>query len=174
MLSKNDSLKKVLSLSNPCSCGSCNHGCKMGSGWLIEDDIPKIASFLNVSIENLKKDYLEKHKILNKWMWRPKILCKNKPYGKCIFFKNEKCSIHPVKPLECKVAMPCKEYGEKLTIWFMLNYVLDLNNDQSVKDYLLYLKSGGKTLPGGEPEKLISKKRLSVIKNMYNLNNIKF
>ena len=29
--------------------------------------------------------------------------------GMCIFFKNGGCAIHPVKPFECRHAMPCQE-----------------------------------------------------------------
>lgn len=148
MIKKSTPLKDVLSMASPCSCGSCNHGCRMGSGWLIDSDMLKIAKFLNISEDILRKEYLEPHMILNKRMYRPRLLRKEGlPYGPCIFFKGEKCSIHPVKPMECKIAMPCKDYGEQMTLWFMLNYILDEEDPKSVEEFESYLKSGGKTLP---------------------------
>jgi hypothetical protein len=42
--------------------------------------------------------------------------------------------------------MGCKDYGEDLMIWFMENYQVDENNESSMKQYEVYLKSGGKKL----------------------------
>ena len=164
MITKETPLNEVLNLAPACSCNHCNHGCTMGAGSLIETDVRNIANFLKISEREFKKKYLEKVKLLNKDVLKPKTLRKGKPYGQCIFFKNKRCSIHPVKPLECKIAMGCKPYGEELMIWFMLNYVLDKNNPESIRQYVSYLTSGGKTIKGGELKDIIpNKKRLKKI-----------
>jgi Fe-S-cluster containining protein len=167
MIKKSTPLKEILKLSKPCFCIACNHGCKLGSGYLVENDKKNIADFLNLSIKELENNYLEKKLLLNKTVYRPKLIKKNKmPYGQCIFFKNQRCSIHSVKPLECKIAMPCIKEGEKLTLWFMLNYILDVNDNEAIRQYSVYLKSGGKTLPDAKLNKLIKdKKKLKMILN---------
>lgn len=165
MISKNDPIDKVLELAVACSCPECNHGCTMGSGSLIDGDAQNIAKFLGIPLKKFKKKYLSKLRMFNKEVLKPKIIRKKgKPYGPCVFFKKGKCSVHPVKPLECKLAMGCRPYGEELTLWFMLNYVLDTNDDESIREYSSYLKSGGKTLPGGQLEDIVpDKKRLKKI-----------
>jgi len=159
MIRKETPLKDILEITPACSCNQCNHGCKMGSGSLIDGDVKKIAKFLKISEKELKKKYLEKVILLNKEILKPKTIRKGKPYGKCIFFKNNKCSIHPVKPLECKVAMGCKPYGEDLMIWFMLNHVLDKDNPESIRQYASYLNSGGKCIPGGRLDEIVPNKK---------------
>lgn len=155
MITKETQLKKILELAPPCDCSKCKHGCTMGSGFLSDNDLDNIAKFLNISMSQLQAKYLEETTILARKILRPKIIkTKHYPYGRCIFFKNG-CLIHPVKPLECKIAMGCKEYGEDLTLWFMLNHILDPENPESVREYASYLKSGGKTLKGGKLRDII-------------------
>lgn len=159
MLEKNTPLKEVLKLAHPCKCEACTVGCRHGSGFLVDEDIPKIAEFLGFSEEVLKKEFLEEVEKFNTKLFRPKILRKNKPYGKCIFFDEEiGCKVHEVKPLECKIAMGCKDYGEQLTLWFMLNHFVNKNDAESIRQYAAYLKSGGKTLRGGELKDLVPDK----------------
>ena len=54
--------------------------------------------------------------------------------------------------------MGCGPYGEELMLWFMLNHIVDANNPESVRQYAAYLKTGGRTLPGGELESLVPDK----------------
>lgn len=135
----------------------------MGSGFLAEGDAQKLAAFLKISEEDCKKKYLEEVQLFNKIMYRPKIkrqrLFGKKPYGQCIFFdRNKGCTVHAAKPLQCKVAMGCKEYGEELMIWFMLNHIIDVDDPESIRQYAAYLKTGGKTLSGGTLEELVPDK----------------
>src|SRR3989344_6619695 len=158
-LNKNADVKEVLKLAHPCKCEACTAGCRHGSGFLIDEDIPKIAKFLNVSEEVLKKDFLEEVEKFNTKRYRPKIIRKNKPYGKCIFFDEEiGCRIHGEKPLECKVSMGCKDYGEQLSLWFMLKHFVNKDDAESVRQYASYLKSGGKTLEGAQLKDLVPDK----------------
>ncbi len=158
-LSKSTPLKEVLGLSHQCNCDACANGCRYGSGFLADEDIPKIAKHLGITEEVLKKEFLEEVEKFNTKKLRPKILRKSKQYGKCIFFDEKlKCKIHEAKPLECRISMGCKEYGEQLSLWFMLNHFVNENDAESVRQYAAYLKSGGKTLPGAELESLVPDK----------------
>ena len=160
MIHKNTPLKEVLKLAAPCRCNECNHGCKFGSGSLVEDDSKKIAAFLGISEESLKKGFLEEIELLNKKMLKPKLVRDgNKPYGQCVFFDDEKgCTIHEVKPLECKTSINCKDYGEDLSVWFMVNHVVDANDAESIRQYAQYIKAGGKLIPGASLHELVPDK----------------
>ena len=166
MITKQTPLKEVLQLAAPCQCDSCNHGCKFGSGSLAEGDSKKIAKFLKISEEDLKKDFLEETELFNKKVFRPKLLRKKgKVHGRCIFYDDSKgCTIHEVKPLECKTSIQCKDYGEDLSIWFMVNHILELSDPESIRQYAQYIKTGGKTIPGASLEELVpNKERLKKI-----------
>ena len=150
-------MKEVLKLASPCQCNACNHGCKFGSGSLVGDDAKNIAKFLNISESDLKKGFLEEIELLNKKLLRPKLIReKSKPYGRCVFFDDEKgCTIHEVKPLECRTSIQCKDYGEELSVWFMVNHVIDPNDAESVRQYAKYIRSGGKLIEGARIEQLV-------------------
>ena len=77
-LNKNTDVKEVLKLSHPCKCNACTVGCKHGSGFLVEEDIPKLAKFMNISEQVLKKEFLEEVEKFNTKRYRPKILRKDK------------------------------------------------------------------------------------------------
>ncbi|MBI2659806.1 YkgJ family cysteine cluster protein [Candidatus Woesearchaeota archaeon] len=159
-ITKNTPLKEVLKLAAPCRCDSCNHGCKFGSGSLAGDDARNIAKFLDVSEETLKKGFLEEIELFNKKLLRPKLIReKGKPYGRCVFFDDNKgCTIHEVKPLECRASIQCRDYGEDLSVWFMVNHAVDVNDAESIRQYAAYLKSGGKLIQGAELESLVPDK----------------
>lgn len=160
LIHKNTPLKEVLKLAAPCKCNSCNHGCKFGSGSLVGDDAKNIARFLGISEENLKKGFLEEVELFDKKLLKPKLIReKNKPFGRCVFFDDNKgCTIHEVKPLECKTSIQCKDYGDELSVWFMVNQVIDAENPESIRQYSNYIKSGGKVIAGAELENLVPDK----------------
>ena len=158
-LTKNTPLKEVLKLTYPCKCEACNNGCRYGSGTLMEEDVPRIAKHLGITEDVLKKEFLEEVEKFNTKKLRPRILRKEKQYGRCIFFDKEiGCKIHEVKPLECKISMSCKSYGEELSLWFMLNHFVNENDPESVRQFATYLKSGGKTMQGAELKDLVPDK----------------
>ena len=166
MIHKNTPLKEVLKLAAPCRCDSCNHGCRYGSGSLAGDDSKNIAKFLGISEEELKNGFLEEIELFNKKLLRPKLIReKSKHYGKCIFYDDENgCTIHEVKPLECKTSISCRDYGEELSVWFMVNHTVDPNDAESVRQYAQYIKSGGKTIKGASLKDLVpDKERLRKI-----------
>jgi len=166
-LTKNTPINDVLKLTHPCKCEACSNGCRYGSGFLVDEDIQKIAKHLEVTDEVLKKEFLEEVEKFNTKKHRPRILRKGRPYGKCVFFDKEiGCKIHEAKPLECKIAMGCKSYGEQLSIWFMLNHFVNENDAESLRQYATYLKSGGKTFEGAELNDLVpDKEKLKKILN---------
>tara|TARA_B100001971_G_C18109792_1_gene493532 strand:- start:436 stop:951 length:516 start_codon:yes stop_codon:yes gene_type:complete len=156
MITRATSQKEILSLAPACKCSACSHGCSMGSGFLADADVQPMAAFLKVSEEELKKKHLEEVELFHLQKFRPKLIrADNKPYGVCSFFVEGKCSVHVVKPLHCKISMSCKEYGEKLNLWFLLNHMIDVDDAESVRQYASYLKSGGKTIAGGALEELV-------------------
>ena len=168
IIHKNTPLKEVLKLAAPCKCNACNHGCKYGSGSLAGDDAKKIAAFLGIPEKELKKGFLEGIELFNKKLLRPILIReKNKTYGRCVFYDDEKgCTIHEVKPLECKTSINCKEYGEELSVWFMLNYAVNPEYPESIRQFAQYIKSGGKLIPGASLEELVpDKERLKKILN---------
>ena len=164
MIKKNTKLKKVLEIASECDrCGYC---CTHGAGFLEPEDIPKMAKHLEVTEEQLKKVFLEESEVFHTKAFKPKLLRQGKPYGVCIFY-DEKfgCTINKVKPLQCK-AGNCKKHGDDLQVWFKLNYFLNPEDPQSVRDYAVYLDSGGKTLEGGKLNEIIpDKKKLKKILN---------
>lgn len=174
LIQKKSTLKDILKLAPACSCRDCNHGCKFGSGYFIDGQIQKVAELLKMDLKELKGKYLTEDIMLNKKMWRPKRKREKArmPFGECIFFDSvkEKCKIHQVKPLQCKIAMGCKDYGEELMQWFSVNYVLDLNDEDSIREYNIMVNSiidnGGKIIKGGSLKELIKdKKKLNKILN---------
>jgi Fe-S-cluster containining protein len=155
-------LKEVLELGEVCS--RKNNCCKHGSGFLAEGDLDKISKFLKLDKEELKKKFLVEKELFNRKLLRPK-LKGDKPYGVCIFFDEKGCKIHKVKPLQCRIGN-CSENGEELSAWFLLNYIIDKDDPESIRQYAVYLKSGGKLIPGGKLEDLIAdKKKLDKILN---------
>lgn len=147
IIKKNTHLSNVLKLTHPCKCEACSHGCKFGSGFLVGKDKERMARLLGLTEKELEEIYLEEVEQFNTKLFRPKIKNEGKPYGKCIFF-DEKigCKVHEAKPLQCRIAMGCKDYGEELMVWFMMNYQVKQDDEKSMREYDIYLKSGGKTL----------------------------
>ena len=173
MIHKNTPLKEALKLAAPCRCNECNHGCKFGSGSLIEDDSKNIAKFLGISEEDLKKGFLEEIELFNKKLQRPKLIReKGKPYGRCVFYDDKKgCTIHEVKPLECKTSISCKDYGEELSVWFMVNQVIEPEHPESIRQFAQYIESGGKVIPGASLQELVPNKEK--LKKMLNYEILK-
>ncbi|MCM2325185.1 MAG: YkgJ family cysteine cluster protein [Candidatus Woesearchaeota archaeon] len=153
------SKEEILSLGYPCKCDKCENPCKYGSGVLADDDYEKLAKYLKISVDDLKRDYLEEVTKFSITRHRPKLMRKDLPHGKCIFFDVKKgCKVHEAKPLECKVAMSCKDYGEDLITWFDVKHFFDPKDKESLRQYKIYVESGGKVLEGAEIHRFIDEK----------------
>lgn len=167
MITKKTPLKEILKLTYDCKCKACESGCRFGSGILTQGGEKKIAELLNISEEELKKKYLEETEEFNKKFLRPKLKRGEKPYGPCIFFdEKKKCTIHNAKPMQCRLSMSCKSYGENIMLWFMLNYIVDKDDPESIRQFASYLSTGGKTLEGGQLKDFVpDKNKLNKILN---------
>lgn len=75
-------------------CGQCCTGAP-GYAWVSDKEIEAIASFLKLSVEVFSKKYLRFAK------GRYALLEKKGSYD-CIFLKNKKCEIYPVRPTQCR------------------------------------------------------------------------
>lgn len=161
IISKKTPKEIVLKLGGECDAHSCekrSHCCSYTAGFLAEDDLKKIAAHLNLKEDELKEKYLEEKRMFNTLALKPKSLKKDKPYGPCIFLNNkEGCSIHSVKPLQCKL-YTCKEYGFDLMQWFYLNHLVNPKDPQSVREYAEFLRFN-EPIPGGTLEELVPDKQ---------------
>jgi Fe-S-cluster containining protein len=135
-------------------CKSCGHCCSYGTGYLEPNDVTKIANHLNMREDDLKNNYLEEVEVFHTTLLRPKKL--KKPYGACVFLRGKKCSIHKVKPLHCKIAN-CSEHGDALHQWFMLNYAVNPEDPQSVREWAQFLEFK-QPIPGGDLHDLVKSK----------------
>ncbi len=155
-ITKDTPVEEIIKLSPDCRCNACENGCKFGSGFLAKGDERRLAQLMNITEEELRKEYLEEIEVFNSKMLRPKLLrSKNKPYGRCIFFNEEKgCTVHRAKPLQCRASMGCKDYGEQLTMWFNLNHAVNADDPESIRQWAVYLKLH-KPIKGGELKDLV-------------------
>lgn len=171
MLHAKSSLDHVLKLTHPCRCPACENGCNFGSGAMVDGELKKVAEYLKKSEEDTKKEFFEEITRFGTTKLKPKLMREgDKPYGKCVFYEKDKgCSIHTVKPMECKIAMGCKDYGEELIIWYHLNQFLDIKNPESLRQFRDYLLSGGKTLEGAEFKDLFDEKLLKELESFDDL-----
>ena len=94
-----------------CMCAVCQEQCTHKPGWFKPGEAEKVAEFLRIDLQELFDQYL----MPDSWelprdsirTLSPAIKGK-KPgqrlayaAGECVFFKEGRCTIHPVKPYEC-------------------------------------------------------------------------
>ncbi len=139
-------------------CKRCGHCCKHSSGFLVKEDFKKIAKHLELTEEELKKNCLEEVQMFNTKRYRPRLIRNGKPYGTCIFFNTEEgCTIHGIKPFHCRIGT-CSEHGESIAEWFTINYFVNPEDPESVREWTAQIRAGKKTIPGGRVEELIPDK----------------
>jgi Fe-S-cluster containining protein len=73
-------------------CGDCCHG--YGGTYVTAADIEKIARYINTTAEEVMTSYCQSSG------GKP-VLAQNKD-GYCVFWKDNLCGIHPVKPRMCR------------------------------------------------------------------------
>ncbi len=181
LISKNTPKEVVLGIGKSCDrCGNC---CKFNAGYVLNEEIPRIASYLKISEEELKDKYLDETERFNKKIYKPKLLRKTKkidneevelPYGKCIFYDDRfGCIIHDVKPLYCAIAT-CKHYSKDVLQWYDLNFVVDPHDPESIRQWATYLRfNNNDVIPGGSLIELVpDEKELSDMLNFKLINNI--
>lgn len=95
-----------------CSCEICKYACKRKPGWFLPEEITNVSNFLNITEQELFDNFLAVDYYLGDntiFVLSPStktnITGEEFPYdpiGECIFYKDGLCSIHSVKPHECK------------------------------------------------------------------------
>jgi len=75
-------------------CGQCCTGAP-GYVWVIEEEIEQIADYLQLTTKEFSKKYLRKVK------GRYSLIEMPKTYD-CVFLKENKCQIYPVRPTQCR------------------------------------------------------------------------
>lgn len=86
--------KRMLKTSIKFSCRQCGACCMRGFIYLKKGEPEKIAAFLSLDAVNFKKKYT------SWYLWQGRVLNWDES-GACIFLKNKKCSIYPVRPFQC-------------------------------------------------------------------------
>lgn len=76
-------------------CGKCCTG-SPGYVWVCEEDIQKMAEYLQIPIDLFRRKYLRQ-----KNGRYSLVEMKSKGYD-CIFLKDNKCSVYPVRPIQCR------------------------------------------------------------------------
>lgn len=163
-LAKDTPVKVLKELGKDCrKCGNC---CSHGTGMLVKEDIPRIARLLGVSEEALKENYLEETEMFNTKAWKPRTIKGSKPYGKCVFYDDkEQCTIHVAKPFQC-VIMNCRDDAEQAIQWFYLNYLVNPDDPESIRQWASYLRHREWVIEGGNLQELVpDKDRLKKILN---------
>lgn len=140
-------------------CEKCGHCCSFGSGFFLAEDVRRIAKAMNMKKDDFIKEFLEETESFNTKLHKAKTIKENnKPYGKCTFYSKENgCEIHEIKPLHCKVGKGCGEEGEHISVWFALNYLVNVNDPESIRQWAVYLHDNP-TIPGGELLDLVKDK----------------
>lgn len=78
---------------------ACQPGCsnccdQEGYVYLAESDVPRIAKFLGMPRAKFEKQYI--------YRTRHRRRFRKPPDKQCPFLDNKRCSIHPVKPVQCR------------------------------------------------------------------------
>lgn len=75
-------------------CGKCCTG-SPGYVWVDQNEIKQIAQYLNISVEEFSRKYLRQVK------GRLSLIEYSNPCD-CVFLKEKKCQIYPVRPTQCR------------------------------------------------------------------------
>ena len=136
-------------------CSNCNsHCCRFTGGMFTSEEINHAAKNLGMSRKEFIDKCMEETERFNtKTFIAKQRKRKGKPYGSCIFLKENRCSIHDFKPLHCR-AGSCMEHGEKISIWYALNHHVNPADPESIRQWASYLKSHP-AIKGGRLKELV-------------------
>lgn len=95
-----------------CACTKCQNK----PGWFLPAEVERVAEHLDLPLEEVFQKYLmadyweADHEIADDvFVLAPAIVGETPgeeypadPQGTCVFYRNGRCSIHPVKPFECR------------------------------------------------------------------------
>lgn len=150
-ITKETTIQEILKIGSHCT--RSGHCCSYSGGFVLEGEILIMAKHIGINEDEFKQRYLDEIESFNTKHFKLKSNKDSKPFGPCIFLKNNLCSIHEVKPLHCRVGS-CHRLGEQLSIWFALNYFVNKNDPESIRQWAQYLKTHP-SIPGGELHELI-------------------
>jgi Fe-S-cluster containining protein len=89
-----------------CDCEKCRECCTREPGWFVPDEIPVAAKHLGLSEQEFVRQYCSEHVEDEVYSLSPK---QKLGSSECIFLdKMRLCSIHEVKPYECKKVYGCE------------------------------------------------------------------
>ncbi|KAA3617542.1 MAG: YkgJ family cysteine cluster protein [Calditrichaeota bacterium] len=92
----------------------CSNCCKISGGFVVirEVEIKPIAKHLKISVDEFLKQFTRKE---------GKYLCLIDRDGEdCIFLKDQKCSIYPVRPIQCRTFPFWPQNLKTEKRWFMI------------------------------------------------------
>lgn len=118
-------------------CTECGKCCTGGPGVINiqEEEIEKAAQYLNMSVSNFKKIYVKNRDNQNQL-----IQIRSQNYD-CVFLKDKKCGIYPVRPSQCRTFPWWKENLNSEESWKEAAKECEgINNQASVVPYEDILK----------------------------------
>jgi Fe-S-cluster containining protein len=95
------------------TCQYCRDGCTRKPGWFLPGEAEAAASFMGITLDEFFRAYLA----VDWWVDSPADIFvlspairgeepgtefPGDPRGTCVFYENDRCAIHPVKPAECR------------------------------------------------------------------------
>ena len=177
LISKNTPKEEILKIDNP---NPFNH-CLFSSGYVLNEEIKEIADFLGISEEELVNKYLEETERFGRKVHRIKQEKKKintsegkveLPHGKCAFYDERfGCLLGDKRPLFCKLSNH-PLFSKSLIEWFDLNFIVDPQDPQSLREWMTYLKfHNNDVIPGGELESLAPKEKINSILKFEHLSN---
>lgn len=104
--------EKLTRKSDDCSCEHCQSACTVKPGWFLPGQAEKVARYLGKSLKELFDESLSVdwwvgadplYLITPAVVGREGGMMPGSGRGTCVFFKDGKCSIHAVKPFECRM-----------------------------------------------------------------------
>lgn len=97
------------------TCSYCRKGCEMKPGWFLPGEAEAAAEFMDLPVAEffaryLAVDWWEADSDLPEtFVLSPAIAGEEAgtefpgdPRGECVFYRGQRCQIHPVKPFECR------------------------------------------------------------------------
>lgn len=100
-----------------CVCDHCVRCCTIKPGWFKPGEVEKVAEYLKMTVQELFEKYLGVDWWVNLndsgdvFLLSPATVdmtpgqeFPRNPRGTCVFLKDDRCTIHPVKPYECRIA----------------------------------------------------------------------
>ena len=96
----------------PFKCTGCGQCCTGAPGyvWVTEDEMESIAAYLKIPLQDFMKKYVRRVGDRLALVERPKNF-------DCVFLKDKKCEIYPIRPKQCKTFPWWKENLSSQEAW---------------------------------------------------------